>query len=82
MPLTGSDTLLASQMFSLVKVALGPKAAPPFASPESLIQLKAMCDGMAKAIVTHFLANAQVAPGIPTAGSPAVQATVAPGTLM
>lgn len=82
MPLAGSDKLLATQMFSLVSAALGPKAAPPFASPESLQQLQALCDGMATAIVNHFLLNAQVAAGIPTSGSPAAQVTIAPGVLM
>ena len=80
MPLAGSDKLLATQMFSLVKVALGPDMLK--ASPESTQQLQALCDGMAKAIVNHFLVNAQVAAGIPTSGSPAAQVTIAPGVLM
>jgi hypothetical protein len=82
MPLAGSDKLLATQMFSLVSAALGPKAAPPFASPESLQQLQALCDGMATAIVNHFLLNAQVAVGQVTVGGPASQVVSSPGTLM
>ena len=80
MPLTGSAPLLATQMFSLVKVALGPQMVK--ASPESTQQLKALCDGMAEAIVQHFLLNAQVAAGQVTVGGPASQVTSTPGTLM
>ena len=32
-------------------------------------------------IITEITTNAQVNPGIPTAGGPAAQATVAPGTI-
>ena len=37
--------------------------------------------GIAADIVTEITTNAQVNPGIPTAGGPTNQATVAPGTI-
>jgi len=78
MPLTGSATALAALMKSEIiaensKVGL----APP--DPKALTSLTT---AVARAIITHFLAQGQVAPGIPTAGSPAAQATTAPGKLI
>ena len=64
-------------MFVLVTAELG---APP--NPQASKQLKALCSGLAKAIVPHIVSMAQVAPGIPTAGSPAAQLTVGPGAIM
>ncbi len=58
---------------------LGPEAA---ADPSSHKKLAAAISDIAIPIVTMLLTEAQVAPGIPTAGSPAAQATVAPGKLL
>jgi len=80
MPLLGTDTLLATTMFSLLQVELLATGTPP--TPEALKQLKALCNAIAKAVVPHIVANAQVAPGIPTAGSPAAQVTTLPGFIL
>ena len=74
--ITGSETVLAESMYQMVTIELGP---PP--NPEASKQLKALCTGLANAIVPHIL-TAQVAPGIPTAGSPAAQVTTGPGVLI
>lgn len=76
MPLTGSEKILAASMYQMVSLELGP---PP--NPEASKQLKALCAGLANAIVPHIL-TAQVAVGIPTAGSPAAQVTTGPGVLI
>jgi hypothetical protein len=76
-PLTGSESLLAAQMFTMVTAEVG--ALP---NPQAAQQLKKLCNGLAKAIVPHIVVNAQVAAGIPTAGSPAAQVTVGPGTII
>lgn len=82
MPLKGSEQVLAASMFAMVKAQIG-AAPPPFIpNPDADKQLKALCTGIANAIVPHLLTMAQVAPGIPTAGSPAAQLTTAPGALM
>jgi hypothetical protein len=80
MPLAGTEQILAAQMFAMVQAELASDLAG--ASPQAMMQLKKMCTGLANAIVPHIVSMAQVAPGIPTAGSPAAQATVAPGVLM
>ena len=80
MPLTGSDTLLSSQMLSLVQAELAAIGKPP--DPMSIPNLQAFCSGLAKPICLHIVANAQVAAGIPTSGSPAAQITVAPGVIV
>lgn len=77
MPLTGTESALAASMYAMVTAEIG---APP--NPEASKQLKALCSGIAKAIVPHIVSMAQVAPGIPTAGSPVAQATTAPGTII
>lgn len=77
MPLTGSESILAAQLFTMVTAEIG--ALP---NPDAVKQLKALCTGIANAIVPHIVTMAQVAPGIPTAGSPASQLTVGTGTLM
>jgi len=76
MPITGTEAILAASMYSMVSAELGP---PP--NPEAAVQLQKLCKGLANAIVPHIL-MAQVAPGIPTAGSPSAQVTVASGALM
>lgn len=80
MPLMGSETVLAAQMFSLVQAELAATGQPP--DPASLPNLQAFCNGLAKAIVPHIVSFAQVAAGIPTAGTPSAQATVAPGVII
>lgn len=77
MPLTGTESTLAASMYSLIIAELG-----QLPNPESAKQLKALCKGMANAIVPHITLNAQVSPGIPTAGGPTAQATISAGTLM
>ena len=79
MPLAGTEKLLATTMFTMVQAELAADLAG--ASPQAMMQLQKLCNGLANAIVPHIF-MAQVAPGIPTAGSPAAQATVAPGVLM
>lgn len=79
MPITGTEKVLAASMFAMVQAELAADLAT--ASPQAMMQLQKLCTGLANAIVPHIL-MAQVAPGIPTAGSPAAQATVAPGILM
>lgn len=79
MPITGTEQILAASMFAMIQKELAADLA--MASPQSMVQLQKLCTGLANAIVPHILL-AQVAPGIPTAGSPAAQATVAPGVLM
>jgi len=79
MPLTGSESILAAQMFAMVKAQLPEMA---LSSPQATIQLQKLCTGLANAIVPHIVSMAQVAPGIPTAGSPSAQATVAPGQIV
>jgi len=76
MPLAGTEQLLAKSMFSAISAELG-----PLANPESAKQLQALCNGIANALIPHILTMTQVAAGIPTAGSPAAQVTVAPGIL-
>lgn len=83
MPLAGTEALLAKTMYAMVlKEMASDLAGPPPASPQATQQLMKLCTGLANAIVPHIVSMAQVAPGIPTAGSPAAQATVAPGVLM
>jgi len=77
MPLAGTEAILAAQMFSMVTAELG-----PLPNPEAAVQLNKFCSGLAKAIIPHIVSMAQVAPGIPTAGSPAAQVTVGPGVLL
>ena len=77
MPLMGSESVLAAQLFTMVTAEIG--ALP---NPDAVKQLKALCTGIANAIVPHILTMTQVAPGIPTAGSPSSQLTVGMGTLM
>lgn len=42
----------------------------------------ALSKAIAKVLADTLLKDAQVAPGIPTAGSPAAQATTAPGSII
>ena len=77
MPLTGSESLLAATMFTLVTAEIG---APP--NPQASKQLKALCSGIAKAIVPHIVANAMIPPGQATAGSPVAQVTTTPGNIL
>jgi len=42
----------------------------------------AIAEGVTKVIVNAILTDAEVVAGIPTAGSPAAQATTAPGKIM
>ena len=80
MPLMGSESILAAQMFAMVQAELAADLAG--ASPQAMAQLQKLCTGLANAIVSHIVTMAQVAPGIPTAGSPASQLTVGMGTLL
>jgi len=80
MPLAGTEKVLASQMFAMVQAELAADLAG--ASPKSMQQLQKLCTGLANAIVPHIVTMTQVAAGIPTAGSPSAQVTIAPGTLM
>lgn len=73
--LAGTEAALAATMFSLVTAEIGK---PP--NPEASKQLKALCTGIAKAIVPHIVANAQVAPGIPI--TPVTGPTIGPGTIL
>jgi hypothetical protein len=77
MPLTGTEQILAASMFTMVQAEVG--ALP---NPEAIKQLKALCNGLAKAIVPHIVANAMIPAGIGTAGSPTAQLTVTPGTII
>lgn len=77
MPLTGSEAILASQIFTMVTAEIG--ALP---NPDAVKQLKALCTGIANAIVPHIVTMAQVAPGQSTVGSPSAQVTTTPGILM
>jgi len=76
MPLSGTEAILAAQMFTMVSSELGP---PP--NPEAAAQLQKLCTGLANAIVPHIVSLAQVQPGQLTAGSPSAQVTTTPGIL-
>ncbi len=80
MPLAGTEKILATQMFAMVQAELAADLAT--ASPQAIMQIEKFCNGIANAIVPHIVSMTQVAPGIPTAGSPAAQLTTAPGVLM
>jgi hypothetical protein len=80
MPLAGTEKILGAQMFAMVQAELASDLAG--ASPQALMQLQKLCNGLANAIVPHIVTMTQVAPGIPTAGSPASQLTVGMGTLL
>ena len=77
MPLTGTEQVLASSMFSMVVAQLG-----VLPNPQAADQLHKLCTGLANAIVPHIVSMTQVQPGQATAGSPAAQVTVSPGILM
>lgn len=78
MPITGTEQILATMMYTMVKAEMG--ALP---NPQADSQLRKLCAGLAKAIVPHITANAQVTPGsIQTAGSPTSQVSVSAGTIM
>lgn len=81
MPLMGTEKILAAQMFAMVSVELGIPDPTKF-NPEAVAKLQKLCNGFANAIVPHIVSMTQVAPGIPTSGSPVAQVTIAPGTLM
>lgn len=80
MPLMGTEKILGAQMFAMVQAELAADLAG--ASPQAMMQLQKLCNGLANAIVPHIVSMAQVAPGIVIAGSPATQVTTTPGTLM
>ena len=77
MALAGSDKKLGQDMYTMARAAMGP--AP---NPEADVQLKKLCSAFSAAIINHLLLVGQVAAGIPTAGSPAAQATILPGKFM
>jgi hypothetical protein len=77
MPLTGTESILAASMFSMVSAQLGPSP-----NPEAAAQLQKLCTGLANAIVPHIITMAQVAPGQVTVGSPASQLTTTPGVII
>ena len=52
------------------------------ADPDGHKKMAAAISDIAIPIVMMLLSDAQVAPGIPTAGSPAAQVTTAPGMLL
>jgi len=80
MPLVGSEAVLGAQILSMVQAELAATGQPP--DPTSIPNLQAFCNGIAKAIVPHLVAFAQVAPGQVTAGSPTTQVTTTPGNLL
>jgi len=75
--LTGTESILAQQMYLMVKAEVG-----SLPNPQAESQLRKLCSGLAKAIIPHITANALVPAGIPTAGSPASQVTVGPGQVL
>lgn len=77
MALAGTEQVLAKSIYAMISAELGP---PP--NPESAKQLQGLCNGIANAIIPHIISMAQVASGIPTAGSPAAQSTIAPGKII
>jgi len=77
MPLKGSELILSALMYTNISAKLG-----KLPNPQSDAQLKALCEGIAKAICDHIPVAAQVAPGQATAGSPVAQVTTTPGTIM
>jgi len=52
------------------------------ADPTAHAKLASAISDIGLILVTYLQTNAQVAPGIPTAGSPAAQVTTAPGSLL
>ena len=83
MPLVGSamkskfkDTIMKG-----LKASFGGPEAPADAE-KSWAKLAEAISGIAMDIVDELHNNASVAPGIPTAGSPASQTTVAPGKIL
>ena len=77
MPLKGSELILSTLMYKEISTKLG-----KLANLQSDQQLKALCDGLAKAICDHIPVAAQVAAGIVTVGSPTTQVTTTPGTIL
>jgi hypothetical protein len=77
MPLAGTEKVLAASLFSMIIAEMG-----TLPNPESMTQLQKLCNGIANAIVPHIVSMAQVAAGIPTAGSPASQLTVGMGQII
>jgi len=77
MPVTGTQKVLAASLFSMIQAELAGAGQP---LPTSAQSLQALCNGIANAIVPHLLLIT-VNPGIPTAGSPAAQVSVGPGTV-
>jgi hypothetical protein len=78
MPLAGTEKVLAASLFSMIIAEMG-----TLPNPESMTQLKKLCNGIANAIVPHIVSMAQVTPGsIITAGSPASQVSTSAGTIM
>lgn len=80
MPLLGSEAVLGKQIAAMIIAELSAIGAPP--PPTALPNIDALGNGIAKALIPHLISFAQVAPGIPTAGSPAAQITVGVGTLL
>ena len=75
MPLAGTDTILAQLMVTLVQqenILLGLQPA----------QIQALANGLSKAIIQHFIANAVVAPGILVGTTGGAGATTSPGKLV
>jgi len=77
MPLAGSDSILAANMFQLAEQAVG-----PLPNPAAGIKLHALCQAISTAVVNHIVAMAVVAPGIVSAGSPSTQVSVSPGKVI
>jgi hypothetical protein len=76
-----AKTLQAAIMSELASAFGGPNAPPDAANSHKQLA-EAISKAVAKVIANLLLTEVQVAPGIPTAGSPAAQVTTAPGKLL
>lgn len=90
MPLTNSDSLLQVELQAAIFAGLQAEFAADLApsgvysatASAQQMKLATAISKMALALITHIVANAVVAPGIATAGSPTNQVTVSPGVLL
>lgn len=76
-----AKTLEAKLISEMTKAFAGPNAPPDIADSHKKMA-GAIAKAVANVLASTLLQDAQVAAGIPTAGSPTAQATTAPGKLV
>ncbi len=82
----GLKAKLKSRIYNGLKAQFNPETSPANNyNPEADAMWEKMAEaisGIATDIVMEIVQNAEVAPGIPTVGSPVNQTTVAPGKII